>query len=155
MVPVTEGPITECLLYTSLMTSLILQHFSRDERHREHDRHWGSIRQEEGGHSPRDRTSFGNRGRSVKKNLNAPISMYFFLMLVLLGRTSFLTTFYSLYFISMGTYILQITFKFVGLYLYAYAAFQVTHTYNTHIWTLYTAGIISVYHCFTITSTSL
>ena len=58
------------------MTSLTLQHFSRDERHREHDRHWGSIRQEEGGHSPRDRTGFGNRGRSVKQDLHVLISVY-------------------------------------------------------------------------------
>ena len=67
--------------------------------------------------------------------------MYLFFMLVLLRRTSFLTTFYGLYFSSTC----YTCYKFPSGPLRAasaYAAFQLTHTYNTHIWTIFSSLLI-------------
>ena len=53
-------------------------------------------------------------------------NFFFFLMLVLLWRTSFLTTFYSLYFSSV-THIFQLS-------MHKQAPIKaITYTYNTHL----------------------
>ena len=53
------------------------------------------------------------------------LNLFFFFNVGPLKEDIFLTTFYGLYFNQWCTYILQITFQ-----LWAYAALQLTHTYN-------------------------